>query len=170
MNPNWLGDPSVSLPGNTLVVGGVPVNVVPIVLGATSNKSTWADANLYTFFTTSNVAAGTYLCGMEVGVSALPSSNSNAGWNQGDYFIANIIGSAGQANVNCFLRPYTTGIQDNATSPYNKGNFTTTASGIVTLTSNGPLIWQGNFFKDVTTSYPQIRLMQMNTPWYQKIA
>jgi hypothetical protein len=167
---NWLGESTVSLPNNTIVVGGVPVNVVPIVAGTTSNKSSWSDANLYTFFSTPTLAAGTYLCGMEVSAGALTASNAGAGWNQGDFFVANIIGTAGQANVNIFVRPYTTGVQVNAASPYNKGSFVTALSGIVTLTSNAPLVWQGGFDKDSNVSYPQTRSFSITTPWYQKIA
>jgi hypothetical protein len=107
---------------------------------------------------------------MEVSAGALTASNAGNGWNQGDYFVANIYGSLGEANVNIFVRPYTTGVQVNAASPYNKGSFTTALSGIVTLTSETPIFYEANFQKDSNVSYPQTRSFSLTTPWYQKIA
>jgi hypothetical protein len=167
---NWLGDPTVSLPNNTLVIGGVPVNPVPIVVGDNSNLSTWTDGNFVTFFESPTLSPGTYLCGMEIACSPLTASNAGNGWNQGDYFVADIFGSSGEPNVTSFIRPYTSGIQVNATSPYNKGGMTQTASGIVILTSQQTITWQALFGKDSNVSYPQTRSFTITTPYYQKIA
>lgn len=172
MNPNWLGDATISIPNNTIVVNGVPVNVVPTVAGSTSNKSTWSDANFYTFFTASNVPAGTYLVGMENFTDPLLASNAGNGWNQGDFFLTQIKDRDGNATLSPqnFIRPYTTGIQQNATTPYNKGTTDNTTTGILVLGSNTDILWQGYFFKDTTTSYPQTRRLTVESPWYQKIA
>ena len=169
---NWLGESTLSVPNNTIVVNGVPVNVVPIVAGTTSNLNTWSDANFVTFWTASNVPAGTYLVGMENFVNPLTASNAGAGWNQGDYFVGRIIDKDGNSTraVQNFIRPYTAGIQVNATSPYNKGATDQEAVGILVLTSNTNIVWQGQFGKDVTTSYPQTRQMTVESPWYQRIA
>lgn len=172
MNPNWLGDATISIPNNTIVVNGVPVNAVPIVAGTSSNKSTWADANFYTFFTASNVPAGTYLVGMENNSDPLLSSNANAGWNQGDFFLTQVTDRDGLATLSLqnFIRPYTSGIQQNATTPYNKGTTNDSGTGILVLGSNSDIRWQAYFFKDVTTAYPQTRKLTISAPWYQKIA
>jgi hypothetical protein len=169
---NWLGESTVSLPNNTIVIGGVPVNVVPIVAGTTSNVNTWANVNFTTFWTASNVAAGTYLCGMETFTDPLVSSNAGAGWNQGDYFVARIIDKDGASTraVQNFLRPYTAGVQVNATSPFNKGATDTEAVGILVLTSNTDIVWQGQFGKDSNSSYPRTVQLTIESPWYQRIA
>lgn len=172
MNPNWLGEATISIPNNTIVVNGVPVNVVPQVVGTSSNVTSWENANYVTFWTASNVAPGTYLVGMENFTDALTASNAGAGWNQGDYFTSRIIdkdGNATQAPQN-FLRPYTVGAQVNATSPYNKGSTNNTTTGILVLTSNTNIVWQAQFAKDVATAYPQTRKITIESPWYQKIA
>lgn len=172
MNPNWLGEATISIPNNTIVVNGVPVNVVPIVVGTTSNVSSFADANFITVFTASNVPAGTYLVGMENFTNPLTASNAGAGWNQGDYFLGRIIDKDGNSTraVQNFIRPYTAGIQVNATSPYNKGATDQEAVGILVLTSNTNIVWQVQFGKDVSTSYPQTRQITVESPWYQRIA
>lgn len=170
--PNWLGTASLSIPNNQVVVNGAQVNVVPIVVGTTSNKNTWADANFYTFFTASNVPAGTYLVGCETFADPLTTSNSGAGWNQGDYFLGIIGDKDGSATLrpNIYHRPYTEGIQQNATSPYNKGATDVNTCGVLVLSSNTDIIWTALFQKDVTTSYPQTRRLIVESPWYQKIA
>lgn len=171
MNPNWLGEATVSLPNNTIVVNGVPVNVVPQVVGTSSNKTSWSDSNFYTFFTASNLAAGTYLVGMENFTDPLNASNVS-GWAQGDYFLTQVKDSAGTATLSPqnFIRPYTSGIQVNATSPYNKGGTDNTVCGILKLNTNSDVVWQAYFAKDVATSYPQTRKLAIESPWYQKIA
>lgn len=172
MNPNWLGEATISIPNNTIVVNGVPVNVVPQVVGTSSNATSWANANFVTFFTASNVSPGTYLVGMENFTDPLTASNAGNGWAQGDYFIGRIIdkdGNATQAPQN-FLRPYTGGLQINATTPWNKGSTDNTTTGILVLTSNTNIVWQVQFGKDVGTAYPQTRKITVESPWYQKIA
>ena len=69
-----------------------------------------------------------------------------------------------------FIRPYTTGVQVNATTPYNKGSTDQTTSGVLVLTSNTDIVWQAYFSKDVATAYPQTRKLTIESPWYQKIA
>lgn len=172
MNPNWLGEPTVSVPNNTIVVNGVPVNVVPNVAGASSNLSTWANGNFVTFFTASNQPAGKYLVGMECFSDPLTASNAGAGWNQGDYFLARICDKDGNSTLapQYFCRPYTAGIQVNAASPYNKGTTDQTSCGILVLTSNTDIVWQAQFGKDSATAYPQTRKFTVESPFYQKIA
>ena len=170
--PNWLGTASLSIPNNQVVVNGAQVNVVPIVAGTTSNKNTWADANFYTFFTASNVPAGTYLVGCETFTDPLTTSNAGAGWNQGDYFFGVIQDKDGSSTLypSIFHRPYTEGIQVGATSPYNKGTTDFTTYGILVLGSNTDIVWKALFQKDVATSYPQTRRFVLESPIYQKIA
>jgi hypothetical protein len=172
MSVNWLGEATLSVPNNTIVVNGVPVNVVPIVAGTTQTVNTWADGNFVTYFTASNVGPGTYLVGMESFTDPLTSSNAGAGWNQGDYFVSRVIDKDGNSTraLQNFIRPYTTGLQQNATSPYNKGATDTGNCGIVVLTSNTNLVWQALFQKDVATAYPQTRRLTIESPFYQKIA
>ncbi len=172
MNPNWLGEATISIPNNTIVVNGVPVNAVANVVGTSSNATSWADANFKTFFTASNLNAGTYLVGMENFTDPLTASNAGNGWNQGDYFLSRIIDKDGNSTLapQNFIRPYTGGLQINATSPYNKGSTDNTTTGILVLTSNTDIVWQSQFGKDVTTAYPQTRRITVESPWYQKIA
>lgn len=172
MNPNWLGEATVSIPNNTIVVNGVPVNAVPNVVGTSSNLNSWTNANFVTFFTASNVPAGTYLVGCETFTDPLTASNAGAGWNQGDYFLANIRDKDNNSVLypSIFHRPYTEGIQVNAAAPYNKGSTDLTTSGILVLTSNTNIIWQALFGKDAATSYPQTRKLTIESPWYQRIA
>jgi hypothetical protein len=172
MNPNWLGEATISVPNNTIVVNGVPVNVVPIVVGTTSNVSTWSDGNFVTFWTASNVPAGTYKVGWENFTDPLTASNGGNGWAQGDYFVARCIDKDGNSTLapQYFVRPYTGGVQQNATAPYNKGATDQTNSGILVLTSNTNIVWQALFQKDVATSYPQTRRITIESPYYQKIA
>ena len=172
MNPNWLGEATVSVPNNTIVVNGVPVNVDPNVVGTTSNLTTWNNTNFVTFFTASNVSPGTYMVGMECFTDPLTASNAGAGWNQGDFFLAQVKDRDGNATVSPqnFIRPYTTGVQVNATTPYNKGSTDQTTSGVLVLTSNTDIVWQAYFSKDVATAYPQTRKLTIESPWYQKIA
>lgn len=170
--PNWLGSASITIPNNQVIVNGKTVNVVPIVLGGINRQFTWTDSNFVTLWTASNVEPGTYKVGVETFTDPLTSSNAGNGWNQGDYFICRVTDKDNLATVSpqTFLRPYTEGIQVNATSPYNKGGTDFTLCGIVTVTSNTNLVWQGQFAKDVTTSYPQTRQLSLESPWYQKIA
>ena len=172
MNPNWLGEATISIPNNTIVVNGVPVNVVPQVVGTTSNVTTWANGNFTTFFTASNVSPGTYLVGMENFTDPLIASNAGAGWNQGDYFISRIIDKDGNSTLapQNFIRPFTVGVQINAASPYNKGSTDNTTTGILVLTSNTNIVWQSQFGSDVTKGYPQTRKITIESPWYQRIA
>lgn len=172
MNPNWLGESTISIPNNTIVVNGVPVNVVPQVVGTSATVSTWSDLNWVTFFTASNVSPGTYLVGMENFTDPLTASNAGNGWAQGDYFVSRIIDKDGNSTraLQNFMRPYTGGVQINATSPYNKGATNSGNCGVVVLTSNTDIVWQAQFGKDVTTSYPQTRRLNIESPWYQKIA
>lgn len=172
MNPNWLGEATISIPNNTIVVNGVPVNAVPIVAGTTSNLNTWSDGNFVTFFTASNVGPGTFLVGMECFTDPLTASNAGNGWAQGDYFISRVIDKDGNSTraLQNFIRPYTTGLQQNATTPWNKGSTDSGNCGVVVLTSNTNLVWQGLFQKDVATSYPQTRRLVIESPWFQKIA
>jgi len=172
MNPNWLGEPSLSVPNNTIVVNGVPVSVVPNVAGTSSNLTSWANGNFVTFFTASNQAAGTYLVGWESFTDPLTASNAGNGWNQGDYFIARCIDKDGNSTLapQYFTRPYTQGLQQNATAPYNKGATDQTSCGILVLTSNTDIVWQGLFQKDVTVAYPQTRKLTIESPFFQKIA
>lgn len=170
--PNWLGAATLSIPNNQIVVNGQLVNAVPVVVGTSSNLTTWSNGNFVTFFTASNVPAGTYLVGCEVFTDPLTSSNAGAGWNQGDYFLSQIcdndLTAAGALQL--FNRPYTEGIQVNAASPYNKGGTNFTMSGILVLTSNTNIRWATQMGKDVGTSFPQTRQVTMSGPWYQKIA
>lgn len=172
MNPNWLGEATVSVPGNTIVVNGVPVNAVPQVVGTSSNLTTWNNSNFVTFFTASNLNAGTYMVGWESFTDPLTASNAGAGWNQGDYFLCQVKDSAGNATLSPqqFIRPYTNGIQVNATAPYNKGSTDQTNCGILVLPANGDVVWQAYFAKDVATAYPQTRKLTIESPWIQKIA
>jgi hypothetical protein len=172
MNPNWLGEATISIPSNTIVVNGVPVNAVPIIVGQSSNLTSWTNANMVTFFTASNVPAGTYLVGCETFTDPLTASNAGNGWNQGDYFLANIRDKDNNSTLypSIFHRPYTAGIQVNATSPYNKGSTDLTTSGVLVLTSNTDILWQAQFGKDVGTSYPQTRKLTIESPFYQRIA
>ena len=172
MNPNWLGEATISIPNNTIVVNGVPVNVVPQVAGTSSNLTNWTNGNFVTFFTASNVPAGTYLVGMENFTDPLTASNAGNGWNAGDYFLSRIIDKDGNSTLapQYFCRPYTNGIQVNATSPYNKGSTDQTTTGILVLTSNTNIVWQSQFGKDVATAYPQTRKLTIESPWYQRIA
>lgn len=172
MNPNWLGEATVSIPNNTIVVNGVPVNAVPNIVGASSNLTSWTNNNFVTFFTASNVPAGTYLVGCETFTDPLTASNAGNGWNQGDYFLGNIRDKDNTSTLypSIFHRPYTNGIQVNATSPYNKGSTDFTTCGILVLTSNTNIIWQAQFGKDVATSYPQTRKLTIESPFYQRIA
>jgi hypothetical protein len=170
--PNWLGEATISVPNNTIVVNGVPVNVVPNVAGTSSNVTTWNNTNFVTFFTASNVQAGKYLVGWESFTDPLTASNAGAGWNQGDYFVARCIDKDGNSTLapQYFCRPYTNGLQVNATSPYNKGGTDQTSCGILVLTSNTDIVWQCQFSKDVATAYPQTRKFVIESPFYQKIA
>ena len=172
MNPNWLGDATISIPNNTIVVNGVSVNAVPNVVGTSSNLQTWNNSNFVTFFTASNVPAGTYLVGMECFTDPLTSLNSGNGWNQGDFFLAQIKDKDGNAVVSpqLFIRPYTEGVQINATTPWNKGATDFTTTGILKTTSNTDIVWQAYFSKDVGVAYPQTRKLTIESPWYQKIA
>lgn len=169
--PNWLGSASLTIPNNQAVINGNIVNLVPTV-GTSSNKYTWADGNFYTYYTASNVAAGTYLVGWENFTDPLTTSNAGNGWAAGDYFLAQVKDKDGLAtrSPQNFIRPYTGGIQSNATTPYNKGSTDNTCTGIVVVTSNTDLVWQAYLGKDVTTSYPQTRLLTIESPWFQKIA
>lgn len=171
MNPNWLGEATISIPNNTIVVNGTPVNVVPIVAGTTSNLTTWNNTNFQTFFTASNVSPGTYYVGMETFTDPLTASNAGNGWNAGDYFLCQIKDRDGNATLSpqLFIRPYTEGIQQNATTPYNKGSTDFPCAGMLVLTSNTDIIFQGQFWKDVATSYPQTRKLTIESPFYQKI-
>lgn len=169
---NWLGDPSVSFPTNNVVVAGVPVNLVPIVLGTSSNLNTWSNDSFVTFFETVFLPAGTYKVGMEMNTDPLTASNAGAGWNQGDFFvgqITNLDGSATLALTN-FVRPYTSGLQVDAVSPYNKGATNGSVSGIVVLPSDSTLKFNVAFGKDVTTAYPQTRRCVIESPYFQRIA
>jgi hypothetical protein len=172
MNPNWLGEATVSIPNNTIVVNGVPVNAVANIVGASSNVTSWANANFVTFFTASNVNAGTYLVGCETFCDPLTASNAGNGWNQGDYFVGIIRDKDNTSTLypSVFHRPYTNGIQVSATSPYNKGSTDLTTCGILVVTSNTDIVWSAQFGKDVATSYPQTRKLTMESPWFQKIA
>lgn len=172
MNPNWLGEATISIPNNTIVVNGIPVNVVPIVAGTSSNLNTWADGNFVTFFTASNVPAGTYLVGMENFTDPLTASNAGNGWNQGDYFVSRVIDTNGNSTLapQNFIRPYTGGIQQNGTTPWNKGSTDNTVCGILVLTSNTNIVWQALFQKDVGVAYPQTRRLVLESPWYQRIS
>lgn len=172
MNPNWLGEATISIPNNTIVVNGNPVNVVPQVAGTSSNLTTWNNSNFVTFFTASNVPAGTYLVGMECFTDPLTASNAGNGWAQGDFFLAQIKDKDGNATLSpqLFIRPYTQGIQVNATSPYNKGSTDGPLTGILVLTSNTNIVYQAYFSKDVATSYPQTRKLTCESPYFQKIA
>ena len=170
--PNWLGTASLTVPNNTAIVNGNVVNLVPIVAGTSSNQTSWANSNFNTFFIASNVAAGTYLVGCETFTDPLTASNAGAGWNQGDYFLCQI-GDDNNTPTNAlqlFVRPYTEGIQVNATSPYNKGGTNFPMSGLLTLTSPTNIRWSAYFAKDTATSYPQTRQLSISGPWYQKIA
>ncbi len=170
--PNWLGAATLSIPNNQVVVSGSLVNVVPTVVGTTSNVTSWANANDVTFFTASNLPAGTYLVGMETFTDPLTASNAGAGWNQGDFFTATVRDSTGTSALfpSIFHRPYTTGIQINATSPYNKGTTDATTAGVLVLSGTANIVWAAAFNKDVTTAYPQTRKLTMESPFYQKIA
>lgn len=172
MNPNWLGESTVSLPNNTIVVNGVPVNVVPQVVGTTSNKTSWADSNFYTFYTASNVPAGTYMVGCETFTDPLTASNAGTGWYQGDYFLGVIRDKDGNSTLypSIFHRPYAEGIQQGATAPYNKGSTDFTTGSILVLTSNTNVVWSAQFYKDSTTAYPQTRKLTIESPWIQRIA
>lgn len=169
---NWLGDPSLSFPTNTVVVAGVPVNLLPIVLGTTSNLTSWSNANFVTFFETGLLAPGTYKVGMEMNTDPLTASNAGAGWNQGDFFVGQITNLDGSATLSLtqFVRPYTSGAQVNAVSPYNKGSTNDSLSGIVVLPSATTLKFNVAFGKDVTTSYPQTRRCTIESPTFQRIA
>ncbi len=170
--PNWLGEATLSIPNNTIVVNGVPVNAVPNVVGGSSNVQTWANANFVTLWTSPTVSAGTYLVGMENFIDPLTASNAGAGWNQGDYFVARVIDKDGNSAraLQYFNRPYTTGVQVSAAAPYNKGATDQASVGILVLTSNTNIVWQAQFGKDVGTAYPQTRSISIESPWYQKIA
>lgn len=170
--PNWLGTASLTIPNNTVTINGAQVNLVPTVVGTNSNKTSWSDANWYTFFTASNVAAGTYLVGCETFADPLTASNAGVGWSQGDYMLLQITDKDGLSTLlpSAFHRPYTEGLQQNATSPYNKGTTDVTTSGILVLGSNTNIIWRALFQKDVATAYPQTRRLNVESPWYQKIA
>lgn len=172
MNPNWLGEATISVPNNTIVVNGNPVNVVPIVVGTSSNLTTWSNANQITFFTASNVPAGTYMVGCETFCDPLTASNAGAGWNQGDYFQVVIRDKDNNATLwpSAFHRPYTEGIQVGATAPYNKGSTDVTTCGVLVLTSNTNIVYSASFGKDPATAYPQTRKLTFESPWYQKIA
>jgi len=171
--PNWLGDSTVSLPNNNIVIGGVPVNVVANVVGTKVGVTNWTSSNFVPFFTQSNVAPGSYLCGMEIFTNALTASNAGNGWNQGDLFVArvtdvNAADSAGR--VQNFIRPYTTGVAVGATSPYNKGGTDSEAVGVLIVPETTDLRWEAQFVIDTTTSYPKARSLTIEAPWYQKIA
>lgn len=171
--PNWLGTAALTIPNNQAVVGGNVVNVVPVLVNSgSSNATSWADANFKTFAIASNVPSGTYMVGCEVFSDPLTSSNAGAGWNQGDYFNCQIsdndLTAAGALQT--FVRPYTEGVQVNATAAYNKGATNCTMSGILTLSSNTNIRYTAAFNKDTTTSYPQTRQMTMSGFWYQKLA
>ena len=170
-SPNWLGQASVSIPNNTIVVNGVPVNAVPTVIGTSSNVTSWANANFVTYFTQSNVSPGTYMVGSEHFADPINASNAT-GWGQGDYFIARICDRDANATrlPQMFFRPYTEGIQVNAASPYNKGSVNRQNVGILVVTSNTDIVWQAQFGKDSGTSYPQTRGLTCESPWFQKIA
>lgn len=172
MNPNWLGDATISVPGNTIVVNGVPVNVVPQIVGTSSNLTTWSSANFVTFFTASNVNPGTYMVGWESFTDPLTASNAGNGWNQGDYFLVQVKDKDGNATLapQQFIRPYTGGIQVNAAAPYNKGSTDQTNCGILVVSSNTDIVWQSYFGKDAATAYPQTRKLTIESPWFQKIA
>lgn len=172
MNPNWLGEATISIPNNTIVVNGVPVNAVPNIAGTSSNLTTWSDGNFKTFFTASNVSPGTYLVGVEAFTDPLTASNAGAGWNQGDFFLCQIKDKDGNATLSpqLFIRPYTSGIQVNATTPYNKGSTDSPCTGLLVLTSNTNIVWQAYFGKDVATSFPQTRKLTLESPYFQKIA
>ena len=119
MYPNWLGSASLTIPNNQVVINGKNVMVVPQVVGTSSNLSVWPNGNFQTFFTQSNVAPGTYLVGCEVFTDPLTASNAGNGWNPGDYFLSQISDNdLTTANaLQLFVRPYTEGIQSNATTP-----------------------------------------------------
>jgi len=170
--PNWLGSATLSIPNNQVVVNGNLVNVVPNVVGTSSNLSTWNNTNFQTFFTASNLPAGTYLVGMETFTDPLTASNAGAGWNQGDFFVCQIKDKDNLSPLSpqLFIRPYTGGVQVNATAPYNKGATDNPCTGVVVLTSNTDLLFQAYFSKDVTTAYPQTRKLTLESPYYQKIA
>lgn len=172
MNPNWLGEATVSIPNNTIVVNGVPVNVVPVIAGTSSNLTSWTNGNQVTFFTASNLPAGTYMVGCESFSDPLTTSNAGAGWNQGDAFQLWIRDkdNTGTLWPSCFHRPYTEGIQVSAASPYNKGSTDVTTCGVLVLTSNTNIVWSAGFLKDAATSYPQTRKLAVESPWYQRIA
>lgn len=171
MNPNWLGEATISVPNNTIVVNGVPVNAVPVVAGTSSNLTTWNNSNFVTFFTASNVSPGTYYVGMEAFTDPLTASNAGAGWNQGDFFLCQIKDRDGNATLSpqLFIRPYTGGVQVNATAPYNKGSTDSPCAGILVLTSNTDIVYQAYFSKDVATAYPQTRKLTLESPYFQKI-
>lgn len=170
--PNWLGSAALVIPNNQVIVNGNQVNVVPTVLGGIQRQFTWSDNNYVTFWTASNVAPGTYLVGVETFTDPLTASNAGAGWNQGDYFVCRVTDKDNLATVSpqTFIRPYTEGIQINATTPYNKGGTDFTLTGVVVVASNTNLVWQGQFGKDVATAYPQTRQLSLESPWYMKIA
>ena len=169
--PNWLGNASLTIPNNQVVVNGQTVNVVPVMVGTSSNLTTWTNQNQVTFFTASNLAAGTYLVGAETFCDPLPASNAGAGWQQGDAFALYIRDKDGQSTQwpSCFHRPYTMGIQQNAASPYNLGTTDQTTCGVVVLTSNTNITWNGIFYANGNT-YPRTVKMTVESPWYQKIA
>lgn len=170
--PNWLGSAALVIPNNQVVVNGNQVNVVPTVVGGIQRQFTWSDGNFVTFWTASNVSPGTYFVGCETFTDPLTTSNAGAGWNQGDYFVCRIIDTNGAATLapQLFIRPYTEGIQVNATSPYNKGGTDFPITGILVVSSNTNIVWQAQFGKDVATSYPQTRQLSMESPYFQKIA
>jgi hypothetical protein len=148
------------------------VNAVANIAGTSSNLTSWTNANAVTFFTASNQPAGTYLVGCETFCDPLTASNAGAGWNQGDYFQVTIRDQNNAATLwpSAFHRPYSEGIQVNATSPYNKGATDVTTCGVLVLQSNANIVWSASFGKDVATSYPQTRKLTLESPWFQKIA
>lgn len=169
--PNWLGDATVSIPNNTLIVNGNAVNAVPVVLGGSSNVTSWPNANYVTYWTSPVLSSGTYLVGMENFCDPINASNVS-GWAGGDGFVARIIDKDALAtrSVQYFVRPYYNGLQTNASSPWNLGSTNQTTTGIVVLNSNTNIVWQVSYVKDAAVSYPQTRGFTVESPWYMKIA
>lgn len=171
--PNWLGEATINIPNNTILVNGVPVNAVPNLVdsGNSSNLYTWSNGNFFTFHTSPTVPAGRYLVGCELFTSPLLASNAQNGWNQGDYFQVQISDNNNTVAgaLQTFIRPYTEGVQSNAVANYNKGGTNQSMSGFLVLNSNSPILYTCLFGKDSNTSYPQTRQLAISGAWYQRI-
>lgn len=139
---NWLGESTISLPNNTIVIAGVPVNVVPVLyLTDQSISSVVANTRTIVFTLPGTFAAGTYFINAEFQVQNTSGGQTIYTAGDGVDWTVQGVGDASPDYAEGTTQPFYSAI--NATGAgvaSSTGVVRITPSGITKITNSGTQI------------------------------